>query len=259
MGVEKIALLGKQLRDGLFGILVAAEAAGKFGRDFLRRLRLYGIFPVRGKRVHIVCNILARALHQSQQPFEVRGDENVHGRRRRLIERAVAVIRSGGEEVGQDIVRIRRAHKRSDRKPHVLGIITRQNVSEVAGRHAEVHLVAQVDGAFRQKVTVGGDVIHDLRQHAPPVDGVGRGQEITPLVQLRPDSFIGEDTLNAGLGVIKVADDRPDVHVLPLLGHHLPLLHGRDTVLGVVDLNTCLGHIRKAGHGRLAGITGGGR
>ena len=98
-----------------------------------------------------------------------------------------------------------------------------------------------------------------MGQDTAPVDGVGRGQEITPLVQLRSDSLIGENALNAGLSIIKVADDRPDIHILSLLGHHLPLLHGRDAVLGVVDLNTRLGHIRKAGHGRLAGIAGGGR
>ena len=175
------------------------------------------------------------------------------------MEGPVPVIDAGAEEVRQHIVAVGGADQLIYRQTHTLRVVRCQNVAEVAGGDAEVHLVPHGDGTIPHQIAVGGDVVDHLGQDTAPVDGVGRGQEITPLVQLRPDSLIGEDTLNAGLSVVKVTDDRPDVHILPLLRHHLPLLHGRDAVLGVVDLNTRLGHIRKAGHGRLAGIAGGGR
>ena len=175
------------------------------------------------------------------------------------MEGPVPVIDAGAEEIRQHVVAVGGADQPVYRQAHALCVVRCQNVAEVAGGNAEVHLVPHGESAVPHQIAVGGDVVDHLGQDTAPVDGVGRGQEITPLVQLRPDSFIGEDTLNAGLGVIKVADDRPDIHILSLLRHHLPLLHGRDAVLGVVDLNTRLWHIRKAGHGRLAGIAGGGR
>lgn len=72
------------------------------------------------------------------------------------------------------------------------------------------------ESAVPHQIAVGGDVVDHLGQNTAPVDGVGRGQEITPLVQLRSDSLIGENALNAGLSIIKVADDRPDIHILSL-------------------------------------------
>ena len=194
-----------------------------------------------------------------QQPFQIAGDQNVHRRTDGGVEGPVPVIDAGAEEVRQHVIAVGGTDQLVYRQAHALCVVRCQNVAKVAGGDAEVHLVPHGESAVPHQIAVGGDVVDHLGQDTAPVDGVGRGQEITPLVQLRPDSFIGEDTLNAGLSIIKVADDRPDVHVLPLLGHHLPLLHGRDAVLGVVDLNTRLGHIRKAGHGRLAGIAGGGR
>ena len=175
------------------------------------------------------------------------------------MEGPVPVIDTGAEEIRQHIVAVGGADQLIYRQTHTLRIVRCQNVAEVAGGDAEVHLVSHGESAVPHQIAVGGDVVDHLGQDTAPVDGVGRGQEITPLVQLRSDSLIGENALNAGLSIIKVADDRPDIHILSLLGHHLPLLHGRDAVLGVVDLNTRLGHIRKAGHGRLAGIAGGGR
>ena len=174
------------------------------------------------------------------------------------MEGPVPVIDAGAEEVRQHVVAVGGADQLVYRQAHALCVVRCQNVTEVAGGDAEVHLVPHGESAVPHQIAVGGDVVDHLGQDTAPVDGVGRGQEITPLVQLRPDSLIGEDTLNAGLSIIKVADDRPDIHILSLLRHHLPLLHGRDAVLGVVDLDAGLGHIGKALHSGLAGVAGGG-
>ena len=174
------------------------------------------------------------------------------------MEGAVPVVNAGAEEVRQHIVAVGRADQLAHRQAHVLGVVGRQNVAEVAGRDAEVHLVSHGDGAGAHQVAVCRDVIDHLGQDAAPVDGVGRRQEVAPLVQFRPDGLIGEDPLHARLGIVKVADDRPDIHVLPLLSHHLLLLDGGDAVLGVVDLDAGLGHIGKALHSSLAGVAGGG-
>ena len=139
----------------------------------------------------------------------------------------------------------------------MLGIITRQNVSEVAGRHAEVHLVAQCNGAFRQKVTVGGDVIHDLRQHAPPVDGVGRRQEVAPARQLLAQNGVGENALDAALRIVEVSAYRAHADVFALLADHLQLLDLGHAAVGVEDKNFRMVHITETLERCLAGVAGG--
>ena len=76
-----------------------------------------------------------------------------------------------------------------------------------------------------QQVAVGGDVVDDLGQHTAPVDGVGAGEEVAPLRQFFPQAFVREQRLDAGLGIVKVADHGADAHVGALLGGHLQLLN----------------------------------
>ena len=60
------------------------------------------------------------------------------------------------------------------------------------------------------------------------------------------------------MGVVKVAADGTDGHVVTGLGGHLEVLDVGDLALGVEDGDAGVRHARKAVQGRLAGVSGGG-
>ena len=211
---------------------------------------------MRSQLVHVICHRLASALHKCKQPLEVRGDEDIHRRRRRLIKRAVAVVRAGGQKVRQHVIRVRRAHERSHGKPHVLGVIARQNIAEVSRRDAEIDLVAKRDFAALQQVAVGRDIIHDLRQDSSPVDGVCRREEIALVRQILAQNGIGEDALHAALRVVEVSPYGAHADVLSFLADHLQLLDIRYAAVWVEHKNFCMLHIAEALERGLAGIAG---
>ena len=96
-----------------------------------------------------------------------------------------------------------------------------------------------------------------MGQDAAPVDGVSRGEEVPSLGQVRPELLVGKEDLHSRLGVVKVAVDGADSHVVPLLGLHLQSLDLRHAVLGIEHQDLGPVHILKALQGRLAGVAGG--
>ncbi len=131
--------------------------------------------------------------------------------------------------------------KRSTGSPICFGYPAGQDVTEVAGRDAEVHLLARCYQPGVDKVAVGGEIIRYLRQQPAPVDGVGRGQEPAVSLQLGGELPVGEDSLHARLGVVKVALHGADADVVPALRYHLEPLHVADAVARIED------HIRVPG------------
>jgi len=110
---------------------------------------------------------------------------------------------------GDDEVRYRQAH--------ALGDVAGVDVAEVAGWHGVIHL-----RALRQvKREVGLDVVHALRQHARPVDGVDRADVVAALV-----GGVGIDGFYQILAVVKDAFDGDVVDVGVLQAVHLRLLEG---------------------------------
>ena len=77
------------------------------------------------------------------------------------------------------------------------------------------------------------------------------------MFQLRQNFRVGENLFDAGLGVVKVAPDGADGKVFPLLGSHLPLLHGADAVLRVKDQHPGACHVFKAFQSGLSRVAGG--
>ncbi len=162
------------------------------------------------------------------------------------MEGAVAVIAAGADEVSEHIVAVGGADQPVDRDPHLPGIVGGQDVAEVSCGDADVHRLVWLDLLVPQQVAVGGDIINDLGQHPAPVDGVGGGEEVPPAGQLLAERLVGKELLDSGLGIVKVAEDRADAHILPLLGDHLKLLDGGDAVLGVEDQDAGAVHIPEA-------------
>ena len=173
------------------------------------------------------------------------------------MEGAVAVIAAGADEVSEHIVAVGGADQPVDRDPHLPGVVGGQNVAEVSCGDADVHRLVWLDLLVPQQVAVGGDIINDLGQHPAPVDGVGGGEEVPPAGQLLAERLVGKELLDSGLGIVKVAEDRADAHILPLLGDHLKLLDGGDTVLGVEDQDAGAVHIPEALQRPLPSVPGG--
>ena len=192
-----------------------------------------------------------------EQTLEVRGDQDVHRRRGRLVEGAAGVIGAGAQEVGQNVVLVGRADQPAHGQTHLLGVVARQNVPEVAGGHTEIHGLAPFDCALLGQTEVGVEVVDDLRHEAAPVDGVGAGQADAALFQLGGDVGVGKDLLDAGLGIVKVALHGVDLHIFSLLGRHLQMLDLACAVVRVKYLNFNAVEVGVARQRGLAGVAGG--
>ena len=192
---------------------------------------------------------------QVQQPLQVGGHQNVHAGRGGLEELPLCGVSTGGEEIGQHVVLVGCADQLAHGQTHLLGVVARQNVTEVAGGDGVVHHVAQPDAAGLHQIAVGAEVIDHLGGQTADIDGVGRGEHGAVEVLVLAG---GEDLLHAGLGVVEVAADGADADVGTLLGGHLGLLNGGDAAVGVEHGDAGAGHVVEALHGRLAGVAGGG-
>ena len=192
-----------------------------------------------------------------EQALEVARDQDVHRRRDRLEEVALAVVDARAQEVRQDVVGVRSADELVHRQAHALRVEAREDVAEVARRHGEVDGLARLDRAGREEVGVGAEVVDDLRHEAAPVDGVGRREADALLGERFIECLVAEDLLDAALCVVKVARDGRDVDVLPLLREHLQLLDAADAALRVEDHDADLRHIAEALERCLARVTRG--
>ena len=171
------------------------------------------------------------------------------------MEGAVAVIDAGADEICQHVVAVGGADELPHGHAHLPGVVAGQDIAEVPGGHTVVDLLPQPDLTGVQEVAVGGDIVDHLGQDAAPVGG---GEEVAAAGQLLPDGAVGEDALDAVLGVVKVASDRRDAHVRPLLCDHLQLLDLADPVFRVEYQDLCLRHVGEPLHSGLAGVAGGG-
>ena len=257
MRVEQIAALAECLPDRLRALRVRAEAAGKFRLHGPQHPVGDGICSRLGKLLHIAAHLFVRAGQQGQKPFEIRRDQDIHRRRSRLVKRPVAVIGAGLDKVGQDVILVRRADEPADGHAHPLRVEAGENVAEVACRDAEIDARPGFDGPSVQQVAVGRDVIHDLRQEPAPVDGVGRGQEVSAPGKLPAQRLVGENALHAGLRVVKVAAHGAHADVFTLLRDHLQLLHFGNAAVGIEHKDFRAVHIAEALKRGLARVAGG--
>ena len=181
-----------------------------------------------------------------QQPLQIGANENIHRGRSGGVKVPVPVISAGFQEISQYIVGIGRANHGLDGQAHVLGIIPGQNVAEVAGGHHHIHGLAYLQLTHFAQIRISGEVIDNLRHQTAPVNRIGRREHHILLCQLRLDFVIGKDRLNGALGVVKIAVNGTDCHILTLLGGHLQLLHGRHAVHRVKHQDLGLVNILKA-------------
>ena len=259
MRIEKIAVFIEIIGDHLGGLLLVAAAAAEKLAHLGKFTLAHGIISLRFERVHSLRGQLvvpARILEK--QPFEIGGDDYVHGRAHGLDELAARVVSSAAEKVGQDLIAVGRAYQPAFGHAHAHGVISRQNVAEIARGHAEIHPLAEFYLARVQKVAVSGDIIGDLRREPAPIYAVGGRELVAAFGELRRRLFARENALDRGLSVVKIALDRANADVFPFLRYHLPALHVGNAVRGIEDDYARPLDVAEPLHRRLARVAGSG-
>ena len=193
-----------------------------------------------------------------QQALQIGGQQNVHAGRGGLEELPLCGVSTGGEEIGQHVVLVGSADQLAHRQTHLLCVITGEDIAEVAGGHAEVHLVTEGDLACLEQLGVGGKIVDDLRHKTAPVDGVCAGKTDVALFQLGSDGLIAEHLLYAGLGIVEVAAHSVHSNVSALLRCHLQTLDLAGAASGVEYGNLHTGDIMVAVQRSLTGVAAGG-
>ena len=247
MGVPQVILIGISLVNGIRHSGLITVTSGKLILDLCHHFRLYRVFAVLRQLGHPAAHgSVALAAHMVQQPLQVGTNENIHRGRGGGVKVPVPVISAGFQEISQYIVGIGRANHGLDGQAHVLGIIPGQNVAEVAGGHHHIHRLAYLQLTHFAQIRISGEIIDNLRHQTAPVNRIGRREHHILLCQLRLDFVIGKDRLNGALGVVKIAVNGTDGHILTLLGGHLQFLHGRHTIHRVKHQDLGLVNILKA-------------
>lgn len=172
--IKQVVVLVEHLFDGAQAFAVVDAVGGEVLAHALERFLINAEATLRLQVGHPFGNGLRVAVRQFEQlSLQVGADQDVHGGRGRQHERAVGhVVGTGIDEVGEHAVFVAGAQQHVDRGAHALGVIRGQDVAEVAGGHAHVKRVAGRKLAVGNKLRVSGNVVHDLRQQAAPVNGV---------------------------------------------------------------------------------------
>ena len=255
MRVDHVAICIPAALDGGADLVLAGPAAAKHALDLGQQLGGHLVATRLRQLLHKAGNELAVAIGQEvQHALQVGADEDVHRRRDGREERTVAVVDAGGQEVSQNVVLVARDDELGDGQTHALGIVAGQDIAKVAGRYAELHGVACLDGAGAQQLRIGGKVVDDLRYQATDVDGVGARKHRAGSLQTLGKLLIGKDALDGALGVVKVAADAADGDVIALLRGHLQILHAADFALGIKDGDARARGVGKAGECGLARV-----
>ncbi len=220
---------------------------------------------------NLIAAILGQLLHQSpirlvalirnlvNQPLQITGNQDIHRGRAGQQKLPVTVIAACPKEIIQHLIVIGGADQLSNRKPHLLRIVSRQNISEIARWNHYIDRLIFPNLTIRKEPCISIHIIYNLRNQTSDVNGVGRGKAIALLRQLFLESSISENRFHTALCIIKIAPDSHHEGIVPLLGHHLLLLNGAHAILGIKYNNPRPRHIRKACQSRLSRIPGGGR
>ena len=166
------------------------------------------------------------AADVEQQPLEIGTDLDVHARRGGRRDGTGGIVTVGQRAV-EDVVDVRRHDQALDRQPHPRRDVAREDVAEIARRHAEGDLLRGPAQLQR-----GGEIIHHLRHQTCPVDRVNRADAEAPPARRR-HRRVGEHPLHHRLRVVEAAVDGDVVDVGGEHGGHLPPLHVADPPLGM--------------------------
>ena len=139
------------------------------------------------------------------------------------LRRAARQVAAGFEKLVQHVVFVGGDHQAADRQAHLFGDVPRADVAEVAAGHAE----ADGFGVALRGVKIAGEVIDDLRHHAPPVDRIDRADAV-----LRFERGVVLHGFDDVLAVVKHAFHGDVVDVCVVQAVHLRALERAHFALG---------------------------
>ncbi len=113
------------------------------------------------------------AAYFKKKPFQVAGDQDIHGGAAGLLEFPVAIIDAGLEKIRQDFILVGGADQLMDGKSDPAGIPSRQDVAEIACGNHKIDPLAGNNFFLFQQRQVSPEVIDHLRQEPAPVNRVG--------------------------------------------------------------------------------------
>ena len=246
MGVHKVAVFFIHASNGILCgsfIGIASIEIAETVTNFLAHL----IFLFFFQSLHQCGNFFSVTTGEMvEQPLQIAGDENIHGRGTGYIKFPIAVVDSCSDEISQNLVFIGSANEFLHGDAHLRRIICRQYISEIPRRNNDIDLFTAFDCALFDQFHICPHVISHLGNQSADVYGIGRRELVAFCLQLFCQLSVVEDIFNCGLGVVKVAFDGKDMCVGSLLGDHLPCLHLADAVFREEHDDFRIGHVRKS-------------
>ena len=90
------------------------------------------------------------------------------------MERTVPVIDAGLEEIIKNLILIGCTNQFAYRDTHLLCIKSSQNISKVAGRYDNVHLLTGLQLTLCQQSSIRIDIVYNLWNKPPDIDRICR-------------------------------------------------------------------------------------
>ena len=230
MRIDETAGLAQQRADRGGGLLLVGAVGGEQAAQRRQRFaRQREAARLRQRAHHRADRLVVAAAELEQDALEIRGDLDVH-RRRRGRDHVAGLVGAGRERARQDVVDVGGDHQPVDRQAHAHGDVAGIDVAEISGRDGEGELAMR-----RAKRDRGGEVVDRLRDDARPVDRVDAGER-----DLVAEGMVIEQALHDRLAVVEGALDRERMDVVVLgRGHHAPLHVGDAAVRDTARRRRC--------------------
>ena len=111
VGIAEIIVLLKAGIDLCSASCIISTAAGKRCLNAGQGLGIDGVHTGLCQVSHPACHFGAAAADMVQKTLQVAGDQDIHGRRSRLVEGTAGIIGTGLDKVGQDVILVGSANQ----------------------------------------------------------------------------------------------------------------------------------------------------
>ena len=174
MGIDEISVFAIHFSNGFIGIFhrrkTAIEVLQTFA-DLVTDFILFLLFQSSHQATDLLTVIAGQMV---QQTFQIAGDQNIHRRRIGQVKFSIDIVNTRIEEVRQDLVLIGCTDEFLHRNSHLAGVISRQDISKVSGRHHDINRIAGLDLTTFYQLCIAVYVVCHLRHQTTDVDGICR-------------------------------------------------------------------------------------
>ena len=130
-----------------------------------------------------------------EKSFKVAGNKYIHRWGNCNYKVPVYIITACTKEVIENLIVVRSTNKLINRQTHIFCIVACKDIAEVTCRHCKVDLISHIYLACLDHLTIGIEVINYLGSKSADINGVSRGEHISPFLKLRLKVIVGKYTL----------------------------------------------------------------